>query len=83
MKIRKDWPKRLWRNRWWVSRAVMAFVLLAPLFVLEWVLARVRDVADWTAEQITEIGCRWSESEFLSRFISRVMNWVGKPEKAA
>lgn len=83
MKIRKDWPAHLWMNRWWAVRALMAFLALAPIFVLEWLLARLINATEWTAEKVSEIGWRWNEHEPLIRLIERITSWVGKPEKRA
>lgn len=83
MKLRKDWPIRLWHNRWWACRALLAFLLLAPLFFLEWTFARVIDATNWVAEKITEIGWKWNESEKIGAVIGRVTKWVGKPERTA
>ena len=81
MALRKDWKRRLWQNKAWLCRACIAFVLMSPLFVIEYALQLLETSIQWAYEKSGALFDSWNESKFVARRIEWMHKWVGKMEE--
>ncbi len=82
MALREDWKCRLWQNKAWVCRACIAFVLMLPLLLIEYVLQMVESSIQWAYEKSGALFDAWNESNFVARRIKWMQRWVGKMESS-
>lgn len=78
MELRKDWKRRLWTNKAWLCRAVVAVVVLSPLFLIEYALHLLETAIQWAYEKSGGLFDAWSNSKFVGRAIDVMTRWVGK-----
>lgn len=72
MKLKKDWPTRLWSGKWWLLRGAIACLLLVPLFLIEVVILKAADATDW-------LKWKWQSAHWLWWLNEKFTEWVAKP----
>lgn len=74
MDIRDDWASRLWNNKLWVVRMLLAISVMIPFLVIEKVIECQNDFSDW-------LYWKWRNAGWLERMTSVLTSWVGKVEE--
>lgn len=70
--------RKLWRNRWWLARVSMSFVILGPLFLGEFLLNVAADAADLLARRLDQAQLAWRHWPPVRDLVDRHIEWIGK-----
>lgn len=74
MNLRDDWATRLWRNKLWFIRMLIAAALMLPFWIIEKVIEVQNDASDW-------LYWKWRNAGWLERMTSRLTSLVGNIEE--
>lgn len=71
MKLRDDWAERLWLNKLWFIRMLLAAAVMLPFWLIEKAIEVQNDFSDW-------LYWKWRNSGWLEWMTGTLTTWVGK-----
>ena len=71
MNLRDDWATRLWRNKLWFIRMLIAAALMLPFWIIEKVIEVQNDASDW-------LYWKWRNAGWIEWMTVTLAAWVGK-----
>lgn len=73
MKLRDDWASRLWSNKLWLIRLLLAASVMLPFWIIEKVIELQNDFSDW-------LYWNWRDAEWIRSMNVKLAEWVGRIE---
>lgn len=74
MKLRDDWAARLWRNKLWFIRMLLAASVMLPFWIIEKAIEVQNDASDW-------LYWKWRNANWLESMTGNLTAWVGNIEE--
>lgn len=74
MKLRDDWAARLWHNKLWFIRMLLAASVMLPFWLIEKVIEVQNDFSDW-------LYWKWRNARWIEWMTVTLTAWAGNIEE--